>query len=143
MATARLTTHETKAARLLVLYRLREAGLLASTSDANLAKALGTRRETIWKDRQALALAEQLYEAIVAQAPWLRPVGLTATEAAARLGCDAETLRYMLRDGLLQATKDESGRWRIAEAEIARLRQDKRSDWRRANEEEVRRQWDA
>lgn len=128
MATAHLTTHETKAARMLVLYRLREAGLLAQTSDANLAKAFGTRRETIWKDRQALALADQLYEEIISKKPWLRPAGLTVTEAAARLGCDAETLRYMLRDGLIHADKDTSGRWRIAEAEIARLRQDKRSD---------------
>lgn len=126
VCTARLTTHETKAARLLVLYRLREAGM--SLSDAKLAKVLGTRRETIWKDRQALALAEQLYEEIVARSPELRPAGLTVTDAAARLGCDAETLRYMLRDGLIHADKDASGRWRIAEAEIARLRNNTRSD---------------
>jgi hypothetical protein len=36
-----LTTHETKTARLLVLYRLRTDVLL------------GTRRKTIWCDRQA------------------------------------------------------------------------------------------
>ena len=44
-----LTTHETKAARLLVLYRLRTDALLDGTDDV----LLGTRRKTIWCDRQA------------------------------------------------------------------------------------------
>ena len=48
-----LTTHETKAARLLVLYRLRTDALLDGTDDVLLAKVLGTRRKTIWCDRQA------------------------------------------------------------------------------------------
>ena len=44
-----LTTHETKAARLLVLYRLRTDALQDGTDDV----LLGTRRKTIWCDRQA------------------------------------------------------------------------------------------
>ena len=124
MLTAHLTTHETKAARLLLLYRLRADGLLAGISDAALAKALGTRRETIWRDRQVLTLADQLYQELLAASPWAPPAGLTVIEAAERIGCDAETLRYMLRDGLISAEKTATGRWRIAEAEITRLRKD-------------------
>lgn len=45
------TTHETKAARLMVLYRLRLEGQLSGLSDVDLAAAFQTRRETIWKDR--------------------------------------------------------------------------------------------
>lgn len=122
MRPARLTTHETKAARMLVLYRLREAGLLSDISDATLGKVLRTRRETIWKDRQALKLADRLATRMLAASPWAQPPGYTVTEAAERIGCAPETLRCMLRDGLLQATKDKSNRWRIAEAEIERLR---------------------
>ena len=51
------TTHETKAARLLVLYRLRLEGQLSGLSDIDLTAAFHTRRETIWKDKQALKRA--------------------------------------------------------------------------------------
>lgn len=122
MSAERLTTHETKAARLLVLYRLREAGLLRSIPDATLAKVLHTRRETIWKDRQVLTRADRLATRLLATSPWAEPPGYPVSEAARRIGCDPETLRYMLRDGMIEATKDKSGRWRIAEAEIERLR---------------------
>ena len=123
---ARLTTHETKAARMLVLYRLREAGLLRGIADADLAKVLHTRRETIWKDRQALARADRLATRMLATSPWAQPPGYTVSEAAERIGCGAETLRYMLRDGMIEADKDKAGRWRIAEAEIDRLRKKER-----------------
>jgi len=51
------TTHETKAARLLAFYRLEADGQLTGVSDIELARALGVRRETIWRDRQAMARA--------------------------------------------------------------------------------------
>lgn len=43
-----------KATRMMVLYRLRTERRLAGLSDIQLAKAFGVRRETIWRDRQAL-----------------------------------------------------------------------------------------
>ena len=42
------TTHETKAARLMVSYRLRLEGQLSGLSDIDLAAAFKTRRDTIW-----------------------------------------------------------------------------------------------
>ena len=117
----RLTTHETKAARMLVLYRLREAGLLRSIPDAELAKKLGADRTTIWKDRQLLAKTDALAAQLIVGAPWEQPAGLTVTEAAARLGCKVADLRYRLRLGQIQAERDVTGHWRIPEGEIARI----------------------
>ncbi|MBM4461226.1 MAG: hypothetical protein FJ011_26300 [Chloroflexi bacterium] len=61
------TTHETKAARLLAFYRLEADGQLTGVSDIELARALGVRRETIWRDRQAMARAAAMYENCLAR----------------------------------------------------------------------------
>jgi len=115
------TTHETKAARMLVLYRLRLEGKLSGLSDIDLAAAFDTRRETIWKDKQALKRADKLYQEVMARQPWADRPGVTVAEAASALGCDAETITGMIRGGLVNASK-RRGRWYIPVAEIDRLK---------------------
>jgi hypothetical protein len=115
------TSHETKAARLLALYRLQVEGQLDGISDRVLARAFGTRRETIWKDRQALKRADILYQELMAKRPWAEHLDLPVDEAAAQLGCDADTVRGMIRGKLVDAKK-VGGRWFIAPAEIERLK---------------------
>ena len=115
------TTHETKAARLMVLYRLRLEGQLSGLSDVDLAAAFKTRRETIWKDRQALKKADRLYSEVMARQPWAAKPGLTVAEAARALGCDLGTVSGMIRGGLLSARKTR-GRWYIPAAEVDRLK---------------------
>lgn len=61
------TRGESKAARLMVLARLDAEGQLKNLSDIQLGKVFNIRRETAWKDRQALARAEALYTRIKAQ----------------------------------------------------------------------------
>lgn len=121
MTEDRLTTHETKAARLMVLYRLRLEGQLSGLSDVDLAAAFQTRRETIWKDRQALKRADALYNQVMARQPWADKPGLTVQETAAALGCDQGTITGMIRGGLVSARKTR-GRWRIPTAEVDRLK---------------------
>ena len=115
------TTHETKAARLLVLYRLRLEGQLSGLSDVDLAAAFHTRRETIWKDKQALKRADKLYQEIMARQPWAEKPGLTVAEAAHVLGCDLGTVSGMIRGGLINAHKTR-GRWLIPAAEVEKLK---------------------
>jgi len=116
-----LTTHETKAARLMVLYRLRLEGKLSDLSDVDLAAAFETRRETIWKDKQALKRADKLYLEVMARQPWADKPGVTVADAARALACDPETLTGMIRGGLVNARKTR-GRWRIPTAEVERLK---------------------
>lgn len=58
------TRGESKAARLMVLARLDAEEKLQGLSDIQLGKIFGIRRETAWKDRQALARTEALYTRI-------------------------------------------------------------------------------
>ena len=91
----------------MVLYRLRLEGQLSGLSDIDLAAAFKTRRETIWKDKQALKRADK--------------PGLTVAEAAHALGCDLGTVSGMIRGGLVNARKMH-GRWYIPAAEVDRLK---------------------
>jgi excisionase family DNA binding protein len=121
MTEDRLTIRETKTARMMVLYRLRLEGQLDGLSDADLGRALHVDRTTIWKDKQALKRADQLYNQVMARQPWADKPGLTVQEAAAALGCDQGTITGMIRGGLVSARKTR-GRWRIPAAEVDRLK---------------------
>jgi predicted DNA-binding transcriptional regulator YafY len=61
------TDAEAKAARLMVLRQLDAQGRLAQLSDIKLAAAFGVERQTIWRDRRALAVAEALYTQVNAR----------------------------------------------------------------------------
>ncbi|MBM6622268.1 HNH endonuclease [Arthrobacter sp. JSM 101049] len=47
------------------------------------------------------------------------PSGLTATEAAVRLGLDPKTLRQKLRDGVLLGHQIHGNRWNVQESDLA------------------------
>jgi hypothetical protein len=93
-----LTSHETKATRMMVIYRLRLEGHLSGISDAELGEALGVDRTTIWKDKEALKLADKLYSRVMGRAPW--DDRLTIHEAAVQLGCGEDTIRALARSAL-------------------------------------------
>lgn len=46
---------------------------------------------------------------------------VTVAEAAEQLHCDPETIRHLIRDGLLRASK-RANQWRIPTAELDRFR---------------------
>lgn len=126
MTEDRLTLRETKTARMMVLYRLRLEGKLDALSDADLGRALHVDRTTIWKDKQALKRADQLYNQVMARQPWADKAGLTVQEAAQRLGCEQETVTGMIRAGLILARKvTPRGRWLIPAAEVDKLKREK------------------
>ena len=79
-----VTRVATKTTRMMVLYRLRVEHRLRGISDIELGDAFGVRRETIWRDRQALAQADTLYEQVAAKLPWNDVY--TVAEAAEKLG---------------------------------------------------------
>lgn len=116
-----MTRRETKVMRMMILYRLRLEDKLTGLSDADLGRALHVDRTTIWKDKQALTRADQLYNQVMARQPWADKPGLTVQEAAAALGCDQGTITGMIRGGLVSAHKTR-GRWRIPAAEVDRLK---------------------
>ena len=60
-----MTTHETKAARLLALYRLQSEGQLAGLSDIRIGQILGMHRITVWRDRQAMKRADELHYSMI------------------------------------------------------------------------------
>ncbi len=116
------TTHETKAARMMALYRLAAEGRLTGISDIAIATAFGCRRETIWRDRQAIQRADAIYQAFLANPPAAR--GYTTGQAARALDTTPDNIHAYRRAGKLSATQDENGRWRIAASEIERLQRD-------------------
>ncbi len=116
------TTHETKAARMMALYRLTVEGRLTGISDAAIGAAFGSRRETSWKDRQAIARADALYRAFSATPP--TPDTYSTSQAADLLHTNRDNIHAYQRAGKLVATKDAAGRWRIPASEIERLQRD-------------------
>ena len=113
------TRVERKSVRMMVLYRLRIEGHLSGLADAELGEALGVDRTTIWKDKEALKAADKLYNKVMARAPW--DDKLTIHEAATALNCSEDTIRAMVRDGILRGAKIYNGRWRIPKGEIERM----------------------
>ncbi len=116
------TTHETKAARMMALYRLQAEGHLDGVSDIDIAAAFGCRRETVWKDKQAIARADEIYRRFLANPPAAR--GYTTSQAARLLGVTRFAIHAYRRAGKLAASQDENGHWRIAASEIERLQRD-------------------
>lgn len=117
-----MTRVTTKAGRLLLLYRLREAGVLGDDHTLQeIGDALGVNRSTILRDLRVLDRVEEEYRRLVAEQPWTARE-LTPAEFAAQIGVTPETVRVMLRDGLIQAHKRGSGRgrWRIPVEELRR-----------------------
>lgn len=109
-----------KAARLILLLRLREQGILEDLSYQAIGDVFGVDRSTILRNMEELDLVEEEYRRLMATQPWVRRE-LTTAEFAKEIGASPQTVRYMIRDGLIEA-RMRSHRWRIPVRELQRLK---------------------
>lgn len=109
-----------KAARLILLLRLREQGILEDLTYQEIGDVFGVDRSTILRNVEELDLVEEEYRRLMATQPWVRRE-LTTAEFATDIGASPQTVRYMIRDGLIQA-RMRSHRWRIPLRELQRLK---------------------
>ena len=117
-------TIRSKAGRLVLLMRLRGAGVLEGQTLQAIGDVLGVERSTIMRDLRVLDQVEEEYQQLMALQPWVRRY-YTVTEFAQEIGASPETARCMVRDGLVEAHK-QRGRWRIPVAEVDRFKRSKR-----------------
>ncbi|MCP4541797.1 MAG: helix-turn-helix domain-containing protein [Chloroflexi bacterium] len=114
-----------KAGRLLLLYRLREAGVIGDDNTLQeIGNALGVNRSTILRDLAVIDQVEAEYTLLMASQPWMQRY-YTAPEFANEIGASADTVRAMLRDGLIKAHKTGTaggGRWVIPIAEADKFK---------------------
>jgi len=115
-------TIRSKAGRLALLLRLRQDGLIEGHSLREIARVLKVEASTVMRDSRVLDQVEQEYQAILATQPWIRRE-YTVKEFAEAVGADPETVRLMIRDGLIHAEKRTPGsRWFIPAIELERWR---------------------
>jgi hypothetical protein len=128
-----MTMPITRAGRLLLLYRLQEAGLLRGQTSQVIADHLGVDRSTIIRDLQVLDLVEEEYERLMAERPWLEPSPtevlrdagyVEAKELAATSGYRPDYLSRLMREGKVEAKK-VYGRWWIHPKSIQAYIEDK------------------
>ena len=126
-----MRTTISKAGRLVLLLRLRDAGVLEDQTLQAIGDVLGVNRSTILRDLRVLDQVEAEYQRLIAEQPWLKRE-LTVTEFAQEIGASPETVRAMIRDGLVKAHKrperGRGGRWVIPVAEADRFRRDDDED---------------
>ncbi len=101
----------TKAARMLLLLRLQEEGVLNDLTLQAIGDVLNVNRSTIHRDLGDLEKVEREYQRLMARQPWIKRE-YTTVEFAEEIGCSADTVRAMIRDGLINARK-VGNRWRI------------------------------
>jgi len=63
-----MTTHTTKAARLMILYRLKQARLLEGLTHADIGRMLGCNRSTAFRLMHDLDEAEKLMQTLMKSA---------------------------------------------------------------------------
>jgi hypothetical protein len=113
-----------KAGRLLLLYRLREAGVIGEENTLQeIGDALGVDRSTILRDLELLDQVEAEYTRLMALQPWARRY-YSVADFAQEIGARPDTVRAMLRDGLITAHKRGGGRgrWVIPLAEVDKFK---------------------
>ena len=110
-----------KAGRLLLLYLLRDRGLLGDdVSQSDLARWLGVNRSTVHKDLKAIDGVIELYRELETTQPWIKRFYSTA-EAADLLSLSQEAVLALIQDGAIEATNDgPSHPYRIPVGEVAR-----------------------
>ena len=120
-----MTKPVTKAGRLLLLYRLREEGVLDGMTLQVIGDTLGVNRSTVLRDLRDLEQAESEFHRLAATLPW-GPPPLTVQEFARAIGAQPDTVRAMIRDGLVTAHKrperGQGGRWYIPPGEVERFK---------------------
>ena len=118
-------TTTSKAGRLVLLLRLRDAGVLEDQTLQAIGDVLGVNRSTIPRDLRVLDQVEEEYQRLMAGQPWLKR-DLTVTGFAQEIDASPETVRMMVRDGLVEAYKrperGQGERWYIPLAEVDRFR---------------------
>jgi IS30 family transposase len=88
----------------VLLRRPRDAGAIEAQTLQAIGDVLGVNRSTILRDLRALDQVEAEYQWLMAKQPWTRRE-LTVAEFAAEIGASPETMRAMIRDGLVKAHK--------------------------------------
>jgi excisionase family DNA binding protein len=111
----------TKAGRML-LHRLQEHGVLDDLTLQTIGEVLGVNRSTILRDPRELDQVQAEYQRLMARQPWIRRE-LTTADFAQEIDASADTVRAMIRDGLIEARKD-GNRWMIPVREVERFTND-------------------
>lgn len=94
---------------MLVIWRLKEEGVLDDLTLQAVGNIFDVNRSTIHRDLKELEVVEREYDRLMAEQPWIRRE-LTTAEFAEEIGASADTVRMMLRDGLIEARKRVGGR---------------------------------
>lgn len=110
-----------KAGRLLLIYLLRDRGLLGDeVSQSDLARWLEVNRSTIHKDLKTIDEVVELYQELETTQPWVKRFYSTA-EAADLLGLSQDAVLMLIQEGKIEATHDGTSLpWRIPVGEVAR-----------------------
>ena len=115
-----MTRATSKAGRLLLLYLLREAGVLDDeVKRSDVARWLGVDRSTITKDLHVMADVLASYAELQASQPWVRRFYSTS-EAAEQLGLDYDTVLAMIAGDVIHGEREGRGQWRVSVAEVDR-----------------------
>jgi excisionase family DNA binding protein len=109
----------TKTGRMLLLLRLQEQGVLNDLTLQAIGDILDVNRSTIHRDLEELEKVEREYQRLMTGQPWIKREYTTA-EFAEEIGCSADTVRAMIRDGLVEAHK-QGNRWYIPVREADRF----------------------
>jgi hypothetical protein len=117
-----MTTHTTKAGRMLLLYLLREDGVLNDVTQAEIARWLNRNRSTIHKDLDAIDATLTTYRQLLAEQPWVQRWWSTS-EIAGVLGLDYDTTLAMIAGGVIRGEREnQKAQWRVPVAEVQRWR---------------------
>ena len=101
-----------KAGRLVLLLRLRDAGVLESKSVRAIADWLGVGRSTIFRDLTVLDQVDAAYQQLQRDRPWERLEGwATLNELAASTGYSRDHLALLARQGRVEARKTYGCWW--------------------------------
>lgn len=105
----------------MLLLHLEGAGVLEDLTLEDIGNITGVNRSTIHRDLKELEGVKKEYCRLMTAQPWVKRE-LTPEEFAERIGVTGETVRCMLRDGLVYAVKrpedSPSGRWYIPATEL-------------------------
>ena len=110
-----------KAGRLMLLYRMREAGITDDLTLQDMGEALGVNRSTIMRDLRELDEVEAEYRHLIATQPWVQRE-FSTSEFAHVINISPDTVRAMIADGLIAAVKRDE-QWRISLGEVQRWRE--------------------
>lgn len=104
---------------MLLLLRLQEQGVLNDLTLQAIGDVFDVNRSTIHRDLEDLDEVKEEYNRLMARQPWIKRE-YTTVEFGEEIGCSADTVRAMIRDGLVEAHKHRN-RWYIPVREAERF----------------------